>query len=202
MSFLGRFRSQRHPLVEAVARAEGSRAKFDDLLRAWTTLLETGLYVAVGDDPGASRHGPTVGRLVAPDGSTVLAAFIELDAVRQQFPDATGEKSLRGAELCTMARAEADEALAVFAEGSEPVMDIAWHELTWLGAGLIPNYQRVTGAHEAIRDEALVEACRRAVDGLDENEHATVIEGVASDGVGRATLMRSTGPLVRSGYWQ
>lgn len=188
MGVLKRLRGERHPLLQAVSRASGFRARAGDVLAMWRTVLETDLHVATGGDVDQSG-APAIGRLAADDGSTVLAAFLDAGAVRRYFSEAHGEVSMRGADLCREARANDDVALAVFADGGEPVLEIGWTELTWLGSGLLPNYQRDTGSHESLRDTDLVDACRQAVEGLPESAGATLIEGIANDDIARATLM-------------
>ena len=200
MGILSRLRGEQHPVLEAVGRARGFRARVDDVLAMWRTVLDADLHVATGG--GVDQSGaPAIGRLAADDGSTVLAAFLDAGAARRYFPEAHGELSVRGADLCREARANDDVALAVFADGSEPVLEIEWTELSWLGSGLVPNHQRSTGTHESLRDEDLVDACRYAVEELPASAGATLIEGIANDDSARPTLMVDLEPGVPQAGW-
>lgn len=200
MDFLDRFRGPRHPLLAAVVRAERRGARGSDLLQRSAALLASHLFLATFEEVDADADPAPVGRISAEDGWRALAVFLEREDARRLFPDARGELSCSGADACRRARSDGDD-LAVFAGRREPAFAVSWRDLTWLGAGVLPNYQRFTGDHEAFRAEGLIEACRTAVDWLDDSVRVILIEAVAADDIGRATLLLDFDPDPSLAEW-
>jgi hypothetical protein len=192
----------RHPLLEAHKRLGRRRATGADLEAFSRRLLDTPLHLATHRSAERLDETDVMVLDLASDDATALPAYLDAPEALVTLGQIGGWASVSGSDVCRIARARTCHELAVFADPKrDPVVVVPWGVIDWLGAGLMPYYLRNVGDHAILHDPALVDACRAAVELIDEVTMAQLTEGVHMSGESRALIQATVADSISPRTW-
>lgn len=192
----------RHPLVKEYRRLIRRRVRGVDHEAFSRQLLSTPLYLATKGYAKRLEEAEIMVMDLGPEHGTALPAYLEVPSALVALGHIGGTLAVNGSDACRVARERECFELALFADPErDPEIVTPWGLIDWLGAGLMPYFQRNAGDHAILLDATFVAACRAAVEPIAEIVTAELMEGVPADGTDRPVIIATLSDSISPRRW-